>query len=137
MDGYKFNLLASLKPFVCIAIGAIIGSWVRLYLINFFGSTLNSKHWGTFIVNIFASFLLGFFMAFQSHAGAENFNINSPIFLLVNVGFLGTLSTFSTFISDLINTLMANRWKQFLLLSFSSLIVGILGAVAGLKLGNV
>nr|WP_320666787.1 hypothetical protein [Prochlorococcus sp. MIT 1307] len=46
------------------------------------------------------------------------------------------MSTFSSFISDLINTFLVKRWRQFLLVVLFSLVGGALAMAAGVILGN-
>ncbi|WP_414153528.1 CrcB family protein [Prochlorococcus sp. MIT 1307] len=58
------------------------------------------------------------------------------MFLFGCVGFLGSMSTFSSFISDLINTFLVKRWRQFLLVVLFSLVGGALAMAAGVILGN-
>ena len=134
-----YELLVTLKPFFLVGIGAITGSWMRLHLTNYFGSIFTAKCWGTCVVNIAATFLLGFVGAIHNHSfeSVEHINNNSPLILLLSVGFLGSLSTFSTFTSDLRNTLLDKNYKLFFSLTFLSIFGGLSAAFLGLIFGNV
>ena len=132
-----FALLEGFKSFFLLSIGAIAGCWIRMHLTSFFGSIFSAKYWGTLLVNIFATFFLGLFIALQSHSGFTSVSDTSPLFIFICVGFLGSLSTFSTFILELLDILLDRRWKVFLPLSLCSLFGGFLAALAGLTLGNV
>ena len=125
------------RSFFLLSIGAILGSWTRMYCTNMFGLILSAKYWATFVVNITASFFLGLLIALQSHSNLHFLNSSSPLYIFICVGFLGSLSTFSTFISDLLNAFIDKHWRRFLSLSFCSLFGGLMAAFAGLALGDV
>ena len=51
------------------------------------------------------------------------------------LGFFGSLSTFSTFVVELLNTLQNRLFLQFVGLMVFSLVIGLLAAAAGYQLG--
>jgi len=51
------------------------------------------------------------------------------------VGFFGSLSTFSTFAVELLNTLKQRNWRESLLLSVGSILGGLVAAGLGYGLG--
>ena len=51
------------------------------------------------------------------------------------MGFFGSLSTFSTFVVELLNTLQSRQFLQFVGLMVFSLVIGLLAAAAGYQLG--
>ena len=91
---------------------------------------LPSKHWGTFAVNASACFALGLVLALQERCGPD-----TGVTLLIGVGFLGSLSTFSTFVVELLNELRAGRWLVAGVLSFASLLAGLTAAAVGYGIG--
>ena len=114
-----------------VALGAIPGAWLRLRLVNHFQPMLPLKHWGTFVVNVTACFSLGLVLAQVERCG--------PIIglaLLIGVGFLGSLSTFSTFVMEVFNELRAGEALLALVLMFASLLMGLVAAAAGYGLGS-
>ncbi len=131
-----FKSLEAYRPFLVLSVGAIAGSLIRVYLTSFFSSIFSAKHWATFVVNILAAFLLGLFLALSSRFGLNSFDNNSPLALFICVGFLGSLSTFSAFINDLLSLLLDHHWKQFFVLSLCSLLGGLMAALAGLAFAN-
>ena len=88
------------------------------------------KHWGTFAVNVLACFSLGLVVAL-----AERCDPATGVALLIGVGFLGSLSTFSTFVVEVLNELRAGRGLLASALVLASLLLGLGAAAAGYGLG--
>ena len=88
------------------------------------------KHWGTFLVNVIASFALGLVLALQESCSASR-----GIALLIGVGFFGSLSTFSTFAVELLNELRAGNALAAAGLALISIVAGVLAAATGYGLG--
>ena len=59
----------------------------------------------------------------------------SALTLLIAVGFFGSLSTFSTFAVEVLNTLKQRNWLEFLLLIVGSIVGGLIAAGLGYGLG--
>ena len=122
---------------ILVALGAVPGAWLRLRVVNHFEPVVPHKHWGTFVVNVSAAFFLGLFsglhaLQLKACSGVDG---TAPMMLLVGVGFFGSLSTFSTFVVELLITLQSRQFLQFVGLMVFSLVVGLLAAAAGYQLG--
>ena len=122
---------------ILVALGAVPGAWLRLRVVNHFEPVVPHKHWGTFVVNVSAAFFLGLFsglhaLQLKACSGVDG---TAPMMLLVGVGFFGSLSTFSTFVVELLNTLQSRQFLQFVGLMVFSLVVGLLAAATGYQLG--
>ena len=122
---------------ILVALGAVPGAWLRLRVVNHFEPVVPHKHWGTFVVNVSAAFFLGLFsglhaLQLKACSGVDG---TAPMMLLVGVGFFGSLSTFSTFVVELLNTLHSRQFLQFVGLMVFSLVIGLLAAAAGYQLG--
>ena len=122
---------------ILVALGAVPGAWLRLRVVNHFEPVVPHKHWGTFVVNVSAAFFLGLFSGLHAYAlkACSGVDGTAPMMLLVGVGFFGSLSTFSTFVVELLNTLQSRQFLQFVGLMVFSLVVGLLAAAAGYQLG--
>ena len=129
------KVLVDNNSFVFVSLGAILGSYIRLKILEYFDLFLASRSLGVFFVNIVASFLLGFLTASHSYSFlAEN---NQIVRVTVCVGFLGGLSTFSTFIVQSLNKILERNWNQFFSITFFSIIGALLTAFIGYQLGKI
>ena len=114
-----------------VGIGAIPGAWLRLKTVNHFEPMVPKKHWGTFAVNVIASFGLGLVLGLVQSCSAK-----TGLALLIGVGFFGSLSTFSTFVVELLNELRAGRPFVAVVLALASIAAGLCAAGAGYGLGS-
>ena len=113
-----------------VGLGAIPGAWLRLKVVNHFQPMVPKKYWGTFLVNVLACFALGLVLALNETCAAS-----TGIALLMGVGFLGSLSTFSTFAVELLNELRAGQTLTAVVLALASIGAGLLASAVGYGLG--
>ena len=92
------NFLASL---LAVGIGAAIGAWVRWGLSSAFNTWLPNLPLGTLMANILGGFLMGIAIGMFS----INQTISPEMRLLITTGFLGGLTTFSTFSAESVDLL--------------------------------
>ena len=116
---------------VLVGLGAVPGAVLRLRVVNHMEPMVPRKHWGTFLVNVFASFGLGLVMALQGDCGSA-----TGIALLLGTGFFGSLSTFSTFAVELLNELRSRHIVEVLSLALASLVFGLIAAALGFSIGS-
>jgi len=116
---------------VLVGLGAVSGAVLRLRVVNHMEPMVPRKHWGTFIVNVFASFGLGLVMALQGACGSA-----TGIALLLGTGFFGSLSTFSTFALELLDELQARHWLGAAALALASVLFGLIAAALGYSAGS-
>ena len=114
-----------LKSILLVSLGAVPGAWLRFQLINHFEPIVPAKHWATLAVNIGASFCLGLLVALNQ------------LMLLLATGFLGSLSTFSTFVVELLVLLHKQAPAEALLLALASVVSGLLALELGLAIGGL
>ena len=125
------NAVAGSAPeSLLVALGVIPGAWLRLKVVNHFEPMVPKKHWGTFLVNVIASFALGLVLALD-----ETCSASTGIALLMGVGFFVSLSTFSTFVVELLNELRAGHVLAAAALAVISIVAGLIAAAAGYGLG--
>lgn len=114
-----------------VAMGAVPGAWLRFRVVNHFEPMLPRKHWGTFGVNLIACFAIGLLVSLQASCGLGA----GRTLLLLGTGFLGSFSTFSTWIAELHDTLQRKQRREAVLLCGGS-VLGVLAVAAGLALGS-
>ena len=128
----EINAVAGSAPeVVLVGLGAIPGAWLRLKVVNHFQPMVPKKHWGTFLVNVVACFALGLVLALN-----ETCSASTGIALLMGVGFFGSLSTFSTFVVELLYELRAGQALTALVLALASIGAGLLASAVGYGLGT-
>lgn len=115
-----------------VALGAIPGAWLRFRLVHHLAPRLPRRHWGTVVVNGSACLLLGLLVSLERGAGAGS----QRLWLLLGTGFLGSYSTFSTFIAEWHAALRQGEWPQAGLLLVASLLIGLAGIGLGLWIGG-
>ena len=121
----------SVRDALLVAIGAVPGAWLRLRTVNHFEPMVPKKHWGTFTVNVVACFALGLVLALQDTCSAR-----TGIVLLIGVGFFGSLSTFSTFVVELLQELRSGHAITAFVLAVASIGAGLLACALGYGLGT-
>ena len=88
--------------------------------------------WGTLVVNMAGSFLIGFFWGLL---GRENISTNVRSFLFI--GLFGSFTTFSTFAFESLNLMRDGNIKFALINVLASNILGILLVFAGFALSRL
>ena len=90
-----------LASFFAVGIGAALGAWARWGLSLCFNSWLPNLPLGTLIANVVGGFLMGVALGVFS----INQTISPEMRLLITTGFLGGLTTFSTFSAESVDLL--------------------------------
>jgi len=112
---------------VAIGIGAALGAWLRWGL----GILMNAFHnylpLGTLVANLLGSFLIGIAVAFVNHLP----NLSPEWRLFVITGFLGGLTTFSTFSAESVMLLQRGEYFWVFKHALSHLLGSVLFCLAG------
>jgi fluoride exporter len=83
-----------MSKYLIVAFGGAVGSMLRFWAGGYVSGRLGSRFpYGTFVINVTASFLIGFIMTVL----AERTHLSPSWRYLLVVGFLGGYSTFSSF----------------------------------------
>ena len=115
------DIIQLLKIFL-IALGAIIGANIRYFFLRKL-EILKYSEYRLLTINLFSSFILGLLFPFFIKT---NLKIEEELIFLFIFSFIGSLSSFSTFISDFYMLILNNNLKRSTLLIIFSIVLGIL-----------
>ena len=116
---------------IIVSAGALIGANTRVKLLSILlRKYKNNNYIGLLLLNLCATFLLGLFLSISAQEEVQGYLTYIKLFF--TVGFLGSLSTFSTFIFDLLNLVKKRRWKKVLL----SITLNVFGGIFVISLGS-
>ncbi len=89
--------------------------------------------YGTIVVNVLGSFLIGFLMAFFE----ERFLVNPLLRVFLTVGVLGGFTTFSSFSYETVMLLRTGSYTLGLINMFASVITCLVATWMGMALGKL
>ena len=119
----------SFAGFVAVGLGGMLGCWLRWALGMLLNPVFPTLPLGTLAANLFGGIAMGLLMAVFGHYPA----IPHTVQLFATTGFLGGLTTFSTFSAEA-NTLLLRRQS---LWAFIHVTVHLAGTLALTMLGIV
>ena len=123
-----------MNRFLLIAIGAAFGANARYMIGVWAGSRLGADFpYGTFLVNIIGSLLLGFLVTL----GSGRLHLSAETRLLLTVGFLGSFTTFSAYTVESMNLLREASLIHGILNMVGNSLVGLLFAILGAALARL
>jgi CrcB protein len=95
-----------LSALIAVAVGAVLGAWLRWFLVGELNAVLPSLPLGTLIANIGGGLAIGLVIAWL--AADPQIHPNLRLFLVT--GFLGALTTFSSFSAESLQLLHAGQY---------------------------
>jgi CrcB protein len=121
-DGPLVTVLAA------VALGAVLGAWMRWALSYWLNPRLENLPLGTLTSNLIGGYLIGLAIAaFAAHPSVP------PFWRLVIVtGFLGGLTTFSTFSAESVVLMQGAQWASAAIHAVAHLGGSLLATVAGI-----
>jgi CrcB protein len=114
--------------FIAVGIGAALGAWLRWWLGIALNAVTPNLPLGTLAANLIGGYLIGVAVEVFSQQGALPVEMR----LFVITGFLGGLTTFSSFSAEAVGLLMESRYAWAMLLISSHLIGSIVMTVLGI-----
>jgi CrcB protein len=114
--------------FAAVGAGAVLGAWLRWGLSAWLNPASPGLPLGTLAANIGGGYAIGLLVAFF----AANASIAPEWRLACITGFLGALTTFSTFSAEAVELLMAGRYGAAALHSGAHLFGSILATLLGI-----
>ena len=123
------RLSFELRELLLVAIGAVPGALLRWQSGVQLGPHLGGSAGADLLVNLVGSFLLGFL--------AGPIPRRTGLVLLLGIGFCGCLTTFSSWMLDVVKLMQAGRPLWGLVLIMGSLVLGLFSAAGGLGLSRL
>ena len=117
-----------------VSFGAVLGANIRFFIYEKLEKMNMEKEFRILIINTFSCFLLGLFLSFMPRVGSLKFA--DQFLILISVGLLGSLSSFSTFVYDLFQLCLSYKLYKTLKMLFITLFFGVLSLLFGLVLGK-
>ena len=114
--------------FIAVGVGAALGAWLRWWLGIALNAVAPNLPLGTLAANLIGGYLIGVAVEVFSQQGALPVEMR----LFVITGFLGGLTTFSSFSAEAVGLLMESRYAWAILLISSHLIGSIVMTVLGI-----
>ena len=100
-----------LTTYLWIAVGGALGSMARFWLAAFVAGIMGPQFpWGTILINILGSFVIGFFATFTGPGGRVIASFDARAFVMV--GICGGFTTFSAFSLQTLDLARASHWAQ-------------------------
>ena len=117
-----------------IGVGGFAGAIAR-YLVDLRVSlwTGGTLPWGTFVINVSGSLLVGLLFALVVERAALPAEVRGPLM----IGFLGAYTTFSTLALKSWRMIEDGAWLYASANLVGSIVVGVVAVVAGVALGRV
>lgn len=120
-------------PLLLIGVGGFAGAVAR-YLIDARVSTWTggSLPWGTFVINVSGSFLVGLLFALVVERAALTAEFRGPLM----IGFLGSYTTFSTLALESWRMIEDGAWLYAGVNLLGSVLIGVAAVIVGVTLGR-
>ena len=119
-----------MKQLLLVFAGGGFGSIARYVLSKYLNSTSDGIPYGTFLVNIFGSLLIGVILGLA----VKNDSLNQNQILLLATGFCGGFTTFSTFAYENHIFLKSGDFMSFFIYTIASFVVGFAAVFLGIYL---
>lgn len=111
-----------------VGLGGFFGSIARFWVGSYITYRMGAKFpYGTFIINISGSFLIGLIVTLL----AERTHWNPNLLYLIPIGFIGAYTTFSTFVFEALHSLRSGD----LLLALSYVVLSVCVGFVAVWLG--
>jgi CrcB protein len=120
--------------YLLIGIGGFLGANARYLVAGWITERLGTAFpYGTLVINVSGSFILGFFLIFIS----ERLHVHPNWRLLFAIGFLGAYTTFSTFSFENFALLQERSYALALANMLGSVGLGLIAVVAGISVARM
>jgi CrcB protein len=118
---------------ILIGVGGFVGANVRYLVSTFVAKNLDpALPWGTLIVNVTGSFVIGVFLVWTT----ERILTDPAYRLLIAVGFCGAYTTFSSYAFETVRLMEQGQYLSATGNFFINNLLAVLGVIAGMTLAR-
>ena len=122
-----------MMKYVMVGLGGCVGALLRFWLGGYISNRMGTRFpYGTFVINISGSFLIGFILTLL----AERTHWSPNWRYLIPIGFIGAYTTFSTFEYETLRSLQDGEVLMAGLNVSLSVIVGFVAVWLGVVMGR-
>lgn len=119
--------------YLLVGLGGFCGANARYWMANWAAQRFGTLFpYGTLIINVSGSFLIGLVLAYLS----DRSNLSPNYRILLATGFIGAYTTFSTFTFESLTLLQQGDYLLGVTNLLGSLALGLLAVFAGYRLGH-
>lgn len=119
--------------FFIVGIGGFVGSVLRFWVATYIGQRMGTRFpYGTFLINVTGSFLVGFVMTVLT----EKAYLSPNWRYLIPIGFIGGYTTFSTFEYETLRAIQDGQLTVGMLNVILSVLIGFLMVWMGVMAGK-
>ncbi len=119
--------------YLWIAMGAVVGAGARYFLSGYIAKALASSFpYGTLVINVTGSLLLGFFLVWTS----ERVLVDARWRWLIAIGFCGSYTTFSSYAFETFALIEQGQWLLMGLNVIASNFLCLVSVLAGAALAR-
>ena len=120
--------------YLVISLGGVLGANARYLLGNWVAARYGTSFpYGTMLINVSGSFVIGFFLVLIT----ERFVVHPNWRLFFAVGFLGAYTTFSTFSFETATLMQSGSWWLALANMIGSVVLGLVAVLVGMALARL
>ena len=123
-----------MDKYLWISLGAILGANARFIVGGWAADQWGSSFpFGTLIINLSGSLLLGIFFA----VATDRALVDPRYRQMIAVGFIGAYTTFSTYTYESVTLMLNGSWGAGLFNLFGSAVLGALAVAVGIIIGRL
>ncbi len=123
-----------MRMILAIALGGAFGAVSRHFIAAAVGRQMGHGFpWGTLAVNLLGSFIMGFMIVYFTH----RLNLSNEVKALITVGFLGSLTTFSTFSMEIGKFIETAQYGSAAIYIGVSVVIGVAALFLGMTTGRL